>query len=44
VNQAVVERSTKPIQEAVAIVVFTAAVGLGYLYGLTKRDVLREEA
>jgi len=43
VNQAVVERSTKPIQEAVAIVVFTAAVGLGYLYGLTKRDVLREE-
>jgi len=44
VQRAIVERSTKPIQEAVAIVVFTAAVGLGYLYGLTKRDVLREEA
>ena len=43
VKRAVVERSTKPIQEAVAIVVFTGAVGLGYLYGLTKRDVLREE-
>jgi len=43
VKRAVVEKSTKPIQEAVAIVVFTAAVGLGYLYGLTKRDVLREE-
>ena len=42
-KRAVVERSTKPVQEAVAIVVFTAAVGLGYLYGLTKRDVLREE-
>jgi len=43
VKRAVVEKSTKPIQEAVAIVVFTSAVGLGYLYGLTKRDVLREE-
>jgi len=44
VRRAVIERSMKPIQEAVAIVVFTSAVGLGYLYGLTKRDVLREEA
>jgi len=43
VKRTVDERSTTPIQEAVAIVVFTAAVGLGYLYGLTKRDVLREE-
>jgi hypothetical protein len=38
-----VERSTEPAMEAVAILAFTAAVGLGYLYGLTKRDVLREE-
>ena len=43
VRRTIVERSTKPIQEAVASVVFTGAVGLGYLYGLTKRDVLREE-
>jgi len=43
VKRTVVERSTEPAKEAVAIVVFTAAVGLGYLYGLTKRDVLREE-
>jgi len=43
VKRAVIEKSTKPLQEAVAIVVFTSAVGLGYLYGLTKRDVLREE-
>jgi len=41
---AAVEKSTKPFQEAVAIIVFSAAVGLGYLYGLTKREVLREEA
>jgi len=43
VKRAVDERSTEPMQEAIAIVVFTAAVGLGYLYGLTKRDVLRAE-
>ena len=42
-KRAVVEKSTEPAKEAAAIVVFTAAVGLGYLYGLTKRDVLREE-
>ena len=43
VRRTVVERSTEPAKEAIAIVVFTGAVGLGYLYGLTKRDVLREE-
>ena len=43
VGRTVVERSTEPAKQAVAIVVFTGAVGLGYLYGLTKRDVLREE-
>ena len=43
VKRTVTERSTEPAKEAVAIVVFTGAVGLGYLYGLTKRDVLREE-
>ncbi len=43
VKRTVDERSTGPTKEAVAIFVFTAAVGLGYLYGLTKRDVLREE-
>ncbi len=43
VKRAISERSTTPIQEAIAIVLFTGAVGLGYLYGLTKRDVLREE-
>ena len=42
-KRTVVERSTEPVKEAVAIVAFTGAVGLGYLYGLTKRDVLREE-
>ncbi len=42
-KRAVAERSTEPAKEAAAIVVFTGAVGLGYLYGLTKREVLREE-
>ncbi len=40
----VVEQSTEPAKQAVAIVVFTGAVGVGYLYGLTKQDVLREES
>ena len=43
VRRAVGERSTEPVQEAIAILVFTGAVGLGYLYGLVRRDVLREE-
>jgi len=43
-KRTVVERSTEPAKEALAILVFTGAVGLGYLYGLTKRDVLREES
>ena len=44
VKRTVAERSTEPTNEAIAILVFTGAVGLGYLYGLTKRDVLREES
>ena len=43
VRRAVGERSLDPVQEAIAILVFTGAVGLGYLYGLIRRDVLREE-
>ncbi|SNR23907.1 glucosyl-dolichyl phosphate glucuronosyltransferase [Halorubrum vacuolatum] len=43
VKRTIGERSTEPAKEAVAIIAFTGAVGLGYLYGLTKRDVLREE-
>ena len=42
-KQVVGKRSTKPIKEALAILVFTGAVGLGYLYGFMRRDVLREE-
>jgi hypothetical protein len=38
-----VEQSINPIKEAVAIIAFTGAVGLGYAYGLIRRDVLREE-
>jgi len=43
VRRAVSERSTEPAKEALAILVFTGAVGLGYAYGLIRRDVLREE-
>jgi len=43
VRQTVSERSTEPIREAVAILVFTGAVGLGYAYGFIRRDVLRQE-
>ncbi len=43
VKRTIGERSTDPAQEAVAIIAFTAAVGLGYAYGLIRRDVLREE-
>lgn len=42
-RRAVDERSLIPVQEAAAIIVFTGAVGLGYAYGLLRRDVLREE-
>jgi len=37
------ERSPAPAKEALAILAFTGAVGLGYAYGLIRRDVLREE-
>ncbi len=43
VRRTVGERSLDPVQEATAILVFTGAVGLGYGYGLVRRDVLREE-
>ncbi len=42
-RRTVSERSSEPAQEAVAILAFTAAVGFGYLYGLVRRDVLRED-
>jgi hypothetical protein len=42
-KQAASECSLEPVQEAVAITAFTGAVGLGYLYGLVRRDVLRGE-
>jgi len=42
-KRTVIERSMEPAKEAVAILIFTATVGLGYIYGLTKRDVLREK-
>jgi len=43
VKRTVAERSPAPAKEALAILVFTGAVGLGYAYGLMRRDVLREE-
>ena len=43
VKRTVAERSTEPAKEALAIIAFTGAVGLGYLSGYPKRDVLREE-
>jgi glycosyltransferase involved in cell wall biosynthesis len=43
VRQTVSERSTEPAKEALAILIFTGAVGLGYVYGVIRRDVLREE-
>jgi hypothetical protein len=42
-KRAVFGPSVMYIKRMVAIVVFTAAVGLGYAYGLMKRNVLREE-
>jgi hypothetical protein len=42
-NRIITGQSTEPAKEAVAILAFFAAVGLGYLYGPMKRDVLREE-
>ena len=42
-KRAVLGPSLAELQRIVAIFVFTAAVGLGYAYGLTKQDVLRED-
>jgi len=41
--EAIICPSLSQLKQIVAILVFTGAVGLGYLYGLTRRDVLREE-
>jgi len=41
-RKAVFGRSLSQVKQIVAILVFTGAVGLGYLYGLMRRDVLRE--
>jgi len=38
VRRTVGERSLDPVQEAIAILVFIGAVGLGYLYGFTKSN------
>ena len=43
IKKAVSEPSLRQVKQIVAIIVFTGAVGLGYLYGLARRDVLREE-
>jgi len=42
-RKAAVGPSLNQIKQIAAILVFTGAVGLGYLYGLARRDVLREE-
>jgi hypothetical protein len=42
VKRTVAERSAEAARKSVAIIAFTTAVGLGYAYGFTKRDVLRE--
>jgi hypothetical protein len=42
-KRAVFGPSLLDLQQIIAILVFTAAVGLGYAYGLTKRDILRED-
>ena len=42
-KRAVFGPSLAEVKRIVAIFVFTVAVGLGYAYGLTKRDVMREE-
>ena len=40
-KRTIVERSTVPAKEAIAIVFFTGAVGLGYFYGVMKRTLMR---
>jgi glycosyltransferase involved in cell wall biosynthesis len=42
-KKAILGRSLSQLKQILAILMFTGAVGLGYLYGLAKRDVLREE-
>jgi len=42
-KRAVLGPSLTELKRLIAILVFTGAVGLGYLYGLSRRDVLREE-
>lgn len=42
-KNAVFGPSLKQLKQIVAIGVFTGAVGLGYLYGMMRRDVLREQ-
>ncbi len=43
IKRGILTPSLPEIKRVVAILIFTAAVGLGYIYGLTKRRVLREE-
>jgi len=42
-KKAIFGPSLSQLKQILAILVFTGAVGLGYLYGLAKRDVLREK-
>jgi len=43
VKKAVFGPSLIQIKQIIAILVFTGAVGLGYIYGLLRRDILRED-
>ena len=43
-KRAVFEPSLGEVKRIVTIVLFTAAIGLGYVYGLMKQNVLRKEA
>jgi len=42
-KKAVFGPSLSQVKQILSILVFTGAVGLGYLYGFVRRDVLREE-
>lgn len=42
-KEATLGLSLAQVKQIIAILVFTGAVGLGYIYGLLRRDVFREE-
>ena len=43
VKEAIFDQSISQLKQIVSILVFTGAVGFGYLYGGLKRDILREK-